>query len=41
MYGIGMDRDKDCPNCNRGVAEEWNYCPMCGEKLNEEEREEE
>lgn len=25
-----------CSNCNTGMFNEWNYCPHCGAKMDEE-----
>jgi HSP20 family molecular chaperone IbpA len=33
-------KDKKCPNCGRSVKEGFNFCPYCGEELEEREVEE-
>jgi HSP20 family molecular chaperone IbpA len=33
-------KDKKCTNCGRSVKEDFNFCPYCGEELEEREVEE-
>jgi HSP20 family molecular chaperone IbpA len=33
-------KDKKCPNCGRNIKEDFNFCPYCGEELEEREIEE-
>ncbi len=33
LYDIYKERHKTCPNCDTVVADECDYCPQCGEKI--------
>lgn len=36
---LDFDRIYQCSNCHAIVKEEWNYCTLCGQKLDWEEGE--
>lgn len=31
------DKTPECTRCGRGLAKQWRYCPMCGEKVEKDE----